>query len=158
MPIFIAIVVASSVAIFNYQKSSSPVVASTLYALRTSPQAREVLGDDIYFKHQIPWIRGELNQVQGRIDIHFPVAGTRGVAEMRFTSRRPTAKGLFETFEWSLTTEDGRWIDLLEGGDPFKVLLSDGDDEDEGFMMQPMSAAGQEHATRGFRQQGNYNK
>ena len=42
--------------IFNYQKSSSSVVNSTLYALRTSTKAREVLGDEIYFAQKIPWI------------------------------------------------------------------------------------------------------
>ncbi|KAL8318524.1 hypothetical protein RB597_005687 [Gaeumannomyces tritici] len=37
-PIFLAIIGACSVAIFNYQKMSNPVVASTLYALRVSPE------------------------------------------------------------------------------------------------------------------------
>jgi hypothetical protein len=37
---------------FNYQKSSSSIVNSTLYALRTSPRAREILGDEIYFAQQ----------------------------------------------------------------------------------------------------------
>ena len=43
LPIFFVLCAAASVAIFNYQKSSSPVVTSTLYALRTSKTAREYL-------------------------------------------------------------------------------------------------------------------
>lgn len=144
MPIFLALVTISSIAIFNYQKMSSPVVSSTLYALRTNPQAREYLGDEIYFNQQIPWISGEMNQLQGRINISFAVKGTKNVGVMRFASFRPTAKGMFETTEWSLETSDGHKIDLLDEGDPFKAIQFEGGlDEDEEDDL----------ATRGFRQQ-----
>ncbi|KAI9170955.1 Cytochrome c oxidase assembly factor 1 [Paramyrothecium foliicola] len=148
-PIFLAIVAACSVGILNYQKSSSPVVAGTLYALRTSPKARAALGDEIYFKGKIPWIRGELNQVAGHIDIHFGVRGTRGAGTMRFASTRPTSRGAYETTEWSLTTDDGKVIDLLEGADPFKNLLN----EDA-----TLPSLEDDADTRGFRQQGTYNR
>ncbi|EJT76866.1 hypothetical protein GGTG_06780 [Gaeumannomyces tritici R3-111a-1] len=145
LPAFLAIIGASSVAIFNYQKMSSPVVSSTLYALRVSPEARAYLGDEIYFKQQIPWIGGEMNQLHGRIDIRFAVKGTRNAAVMRFASSRPTARGMFQTTEWSLEREDGTKIDLLAGSDPFRGIQVDKgldgyfDDDDE-------------LATRGFRQ------
>jgi cytochrome c oxidase assembly factor 1 len=128
-----------SVAIFNYQKLSSPVVTSTLYSLRTSKKAREYLGDEIYFKHQIPWIGGEMNQLHGRIDINFSVKGTKNTGVMRFASNRPTPKGVFETTEWSLVTSDGRKIDLLEDADPTTGLRVEGVEDDE-------------PGTRGFRQ------
>ncbi|KYK61736.1 cytochrome oxidase complex assembly protein [Drechmeria coniospora] len=156
LPLFLGIVALSSLAIFNYQKSSSPIVSSTLYALRTSPRARALLGDDIYFKHQIPWIRGEMNQLQGRINIYFTVRGNRASATMRFASHRPSSRSLFETTEWSLTMDgSGERIDLLDGRDPFRGLLGDDAaslpelDEEHG----PSSAS-----TRGFRQQGALNK
>ncbi|KAI0518247.1 DUF1783-domain-containing protein [Xylaria bambusicola] len=144
LPIFLALIAVSSFAIFNYQKLSSPVVASTLYALRTNKKAREILGDEIYFKHQIPWISGEMNQLRGRIDISFAVKGTRSTAVMRFASVRPSARAMFETTEWSLETPDGARIDLLDGGDPFKGIAGYGMDEEE-------KEAALE--TRGFRQQ-----
>ncbi|KHJ30817.1 putative cytochrome oxidase assembly [Erysiphe necator] len=100
-------------------------VASTMYALRTSPKAREILGDEIYYAAKIPWIWGEINLLQGKIDIHFTVKGTKQHATMRFTSVRPTRMGLFETSEWSLTIENGDKFDLLEGYDPFKVIDAD---------------------------------
>ena len=84
---------ASVLAIFNYQKQSSSVVSSTLYALRTNQQAREILGDEIYFAHQIPWIKGEINQLHGRIDVSFWVKGTKGRGLMRFKSERKTRMG-----------------------------------------------------------------
>ncbi|KAI8631015.1 DUF1783-domain-containing protein [Xylariaceae sp. FL1651] len=144
LPIFLALIALSSVAIFNYQKLSSPVVASTLYALRTNRRARELLGDEIYFKHQIPWISGEMNQLRGRIDVTFSVKGSRSTAVMRFASVRPSARAMFETTEWSLQMPDGTTVDLLEGEDPFKGITGYSMDEEE------RDAALE---TRGFRQQ-----
>lgn len=142
LPYFIVLMGISSIAIFNYQKYSSPVVASVMYAARTNTKAREYLGDEIYFRHRIPWISGEMNQLHGRINISFRVKGSRNEGVMRFASVRPTARGLFETTEWSLETKDGRKIDLLDGDDPFKPLEMPMDDEEK------QAAA----ATRGFRQ------
>ena len=93
IPIFLTLIGASSLAIFNYQKTSSSVVNSTLYALRTHPRAREFLGDEIYFRDKIPWIWGELNQLHGRIDIGFAVKGTKNAGYMRFRSVRRTRMG-----------------------------------------------------------------
>jgi cytochrome c oxidase assembly factor 1 len=118
----VAAIALASVAIFNYQKSSSPVIGATLYALRTSDRARAHLGDEIYFAQQIPWISGEMNQLHGRIDISFKVKGTKSGGVMKFASFRPSPRGMFETSEWSLVTDDGVVIDLLEEGDPFKVM------------------------------------
>lgn len=89
LPIFAVVVGAAMLGIFNYQKSSSSVVSSTLYALRTSPRARELLGNEIYFAQQMPWISGEMNQLHGRIDISFWVKGTKSQGKMRFRSIRP---------------------------------------------------------------------
>lgn len=107
VPLFLLAVGGSCVAIFNYQKSSSPVVSSTLYALRLHNEAREVLGDEISFKYKFPWIRGELNQLHGLIDISYGVKGTKGDGVMRFRSRRPSRMALVSYyllgFFWLLT-------------------------------------------------------
>lgn len=153
LPIFLVIVATCSVAIFNYQKMSSPIVSSTLYALRTSSDARAVLGDEIYFKHQIPWIHGEMNQLHGRIDVWFSVRGSRGEGVMRFASHRPTSRGFFETTEWSLTTPDGQRLDLLDAGDPFKGLMPGGSAPDEEEEVALDKWAPEDAPTRGFRQQ-----
>ncbi|KAI9773929.1 MAG: hypothetical protein M1840_006155 [Geoglossum simile] len=122
VPIFLLIVGASTLAIFNYQKSSSSVVTSTLYALRTNAHARKVLGDEIYFKHKMPWIWGHINQMHGKIDIEFSVKGGNGEGVMRFKSERRTRMGYFETLEWTLETPDGQKVSLLnsQGLDPFQ--------------------------------------
>jgi cytochrome c oxidase assembly factor 1 len=129
VPIFLVVLISSTLAIFNYQKSTSPVVASNMYALRTSPKAREALGDEIYFASKMPWIWGEMNQLHGRIDIQFEVKGTKNSGTMRFKSFREKRMGMFATTEWSLEVQGQEKIDLLDGGDPFKGI--DMVDEDE---------------------------
>lgn len=93
LPLFIAILTASTLAIFNYQKASSSIVNSTLYALRTSQEGRKLLGDEIYFRDKFPWIWGEMNQLHGRVDISFGVKGTKGKGTMRFKSIRKSRMG-----------------------------------------------------------------
>lgn len=87
-PLFVVALTASTLIIFNYQKSSSSVVNSTLYALRTNEAAREVLGEQIYFASRFPWIYGTIDQLHGHIDIRFRVKGTKGQGELRFRSER----------------------------------------------------------------------
>lgn len=94
IPLFALIMAASTAAIFNYQKQSSSVVSSTLYALRTNALAREVLGEEIYFASSVPWIRGEINQLHGRIDVTFWVKGRSGAGKMRFKSKREGRMGM----------------------------------------------------------------
>jgi cytochrome c oxidase assembly factor 1 len=124
VPIFLVLLISSTLAIFNYQKSSSSVVSSTMYALRTSPAAREYLGDEIYFAHKMPWIWGEMNQLHGRIDIQFEVKGNKRQGTMKFRSfRKGGRQGMFETEVWSLEGPDGEVIDLLDRGDVFKGIV-----------------------------------
>jgi cytochrome c oxidase assembly factor 1 len=115
--------VLATFAFFNYQKQESSVVTSTLYALRTNPLVREKLGDEIYFASKYPWIRGEINQVHGRIDIQFWVKGTREQGEVRLRCKRRGRGGYYVTKEWSLTMEGGEVLELYdpEGNalDPF---------------------------------------
>ena len=99
-----------------------------MYALRTSPKAREYLGDEIYFAHKMPWIWGEMNQLHGRINIQFEVKGKKNSGTMRFKSFRATRQGMFETIEWSLEAKDGTKIDLLDGSDPFQGIEMDAEE------------------------------
>jgi cytochrome c oxidase assembly factor 1 len=117
LPIFVFLITISSLAIFNYQKSTSSTVNSILYALRVSPAARDLLGDEIYFASKVPWISGTMNQLHGIIDISFWVKGTNGQGKTKFRSTRKHKDGYFETTEWSLTMEDGKVVQLLDQGE-----------------------------------------
>ncbi|KAF2117578.1 cytochrome oxidase complex assembly protein 1-domain-containing protein [Lophiotrema nucula] len=129
LPLFVVAMLASLFAFFNYQKQESSVVTSTLYALRTNPSVRSELGDEIYFASKYPWIRGEINQVHGRIDISFWVKGTRKQGKVRLKCKRRGRGGYFVTQEWSLTMEDGSVFQLYdpEGNavDPFQDPLGE---------------------------------
>ena len=97
-PIFVAVMTASTLCIFNYQKSSSSVVSSTLYALRMSEIGRRELGDEIYFRDKFPWIWGEMNQLHGRINISFAVKGTKASGHMRFKCVRRARMGFVSNY------------------------------------------------------------
>lgn len=115
MPIFIVVCAASAMGIFNYQKTSSPIIAATLYSLRTNARARQELGDEVYFASQWAWIWGPINLVQGHVDVSFRVKGTKSQGMCRFKATRYGGRGgMFKTDEWSLTMDDGRCIQLLE--------------------------------------------
>jgi cytochrome c oxidase assembly factor 1 len=117
LPIFIISMTLALFAFFNYQKQESSVVTSTLYALRTNPLVREELGDEIYFASKYPWIKGEINQVHGRIDISFWVKGTKRAGEVKLRCRRRGRGGLYYTQEYSLTL-DGEGGERIELYDP----------------------------------------
>ncbi|QDS76591.1 hypothetical protein FKW77_007456 [Venturia effusa] len=123
LPIFLIVLGASALAIFNYQKSSSSVVSSSLYALRVNPAAREALGNEIYFRDKFPWIFGTIDQLHGKIDIHFGVKGTKRTGVMRFVSERQKGMEFFQTMEWTLTTDDGKVIDLMGGAETQDPLV-----------------------------------
>lgn len=131
LPFFLLVVGGSALAIFNYQKANSSVVASTLYALRVNEEARKVLGDEIQFKAKTPWIKGELNQFGGVIDIEYDVKGKKTEGTMKFKSLRKTKQGLvgysylqplgtsancskFKTEVWDLVLKDGTVLRLLD--------------------------------------------
>lgn len=99
LPIFVVAMAASLFAFFNYQKQESSVVTSTLYALRTNPEVREILGDEIYFASKYPWIKGEINAVHGRIDVQFWVKGTKSQGQVRLRCRRKKSSGIV-SFEY----------------------------------------------------------
>lgn len=69
-------VIVSCAMIFNYEKTTSPIITSTMYFLRRSEIAKRELGDGINYLSSWPWISGELNQVKGRIDIEFNIKGS----------------------------------------------------------------------------------
>ncbi|KAF3936482.1 hypothetical protein ABW19_dt0208973 [Dactylella cylindrospora] len=114
-PLFLLSMYIAANILFNYQRSSSSVVSSTLYALRVNPEAREVLGDEIVFKAKtIPWIYGTMDQLRGRIDISYKVRGTKGVGTVYFTSVREGGRaGKFKTQRWALELPDGQVLNLL---------------------------------------------
>ena len=103
--------------IFNYEKTGSPVVHSVLYFLRRSEQAQKVLGEDISFAQQWPWIWGELNTNQGNVDITFDVSGTKGSGTIKLKANRELKMDPFHIHWWTLDYQEAgesKKLDLLK--------------------------------------------
>lgn len=100
--------------IFNYEKTSSPVITSAMYFLRRSNLAVNALGDDITFAYQWPWIWGTLNTVKGDVDIEFDVKGSKNSAVLYLQANRESKQEQFKIRKWILKTADGNIVDLLK--------------------------------------------
>ncbi|GEQ69189.1 hypothetical protein JCM33374_g2860 [Metschnikowia sp. JCM 33374] len=81
-------VTVSCVIIFNYEKTQSPIINSVLYCLRRSEAAKQALGPNIGYASSWPWISGELNTVQGNIDVEFKVKGDTDKAMLKMKANR----------------------------------------------------------------------
>lgn len=104
-------VTALSLGIFNYEKMSSPVMNATMYSLRRSSEARELLGDTITFSGLIPWVWGEVNTMRGNVDCYTELQGSKSKARMVLKAKRD-ADGGFEIVQWVLIGE--KTVDLLK--------------------------------------------
>ncbi|EDK36037.2 hypothetical protein PGUG_00135 [Meyerozyma guilliermondii ATCC 6260] len=101
------------VIIFNYEKTRSPIVNSTLYLLRMSDEVTSRLGDNIDFKSSWPWISGTLNTVSGDIDIEFAVKGSIRDGMLKLRASRTSKTQPFDVHEFTLTV-DGEVLDLKQ--------------------------------------------
>ncbi|KAI5955405.1 hypothetical protein CANMA_004622 [Candida margitis] len=100
----IALVVTCAV-IFNYEKSSSPIINSSLYFLRRSTIAQDALGKDIEFASSWPWIWGKLNTVQGVIDVKFKVKGNEQKAWVLLNASRESKLHPFQVHKFALEVD-----------------------------------------------------
>jgi len=114
LPLVLVTIVAGAFGIINYEKINHSVVASCLYALRANPQARELLGDEIYFASSFPFIHGPIDPMHGVIDVKFGVKGSKSSGIMRFRCTRQHRRDFFKMDEWSLSMSNGTILNLLE--------------------------------------------
>lgn len=100
--------------VFNYEKTRSPVINSVLYCLRRSDLTRKELGPNINFKSSWPWIWGELNTMQGRVNIEFDIKGDLNEGTLFLKATRKSKMHPFDVHEWKLKIKGGPEIDLLK--------------------------------------------
>lgn len=103
-------VIVSLAIIFNYEKTRSPIINSTLYFLRRSSVAKEELGEGINFASSWPWISGELNTVKGRIDIEFQVKGTKQNGTLKLKAERESKQVGFQVDHFVLVCDNKQGI------------------------------------------------
>ncbi|CUM64440.1 uncharacterized protein PRCAT00002044001 [Priceomyces carsonii] len=101
----------SCVIIFNYEKTRSPIINSSMYFLRRSDIAKEHLGKHIAFASSWPWIWGTLNAVKGNVDILFKVSGSAANGTVLLKAKRES-KLLPFNVEHFLLEVNGEQYDL----------------------------------------------
>ncbi|KAK9365469.1 cytochrome oxidase complex assembly protein 1-domain-containing protein [Lipomyces kononenkoae] len=112
--IFFSVMTVISLGFFNYERQQSPIVSSTMYSVRRSPAARDLLGSNIRFKDAIPWISGSLDFLHGNVDLSYKIIGSANVAAtLHFKSIRRAKGEPFEMVAWELIADDGRRVDLM---------------------------------------------
>ncbi|CAG8686105.1 7694_t:CDS:2, partial [Scutellospora calospora] len=110
---------------FNYQRINSSTVQGSLFDVKHNPKAIQHLGKNINFsapqwwpfpsEWTFPWISGDINHLKGVVDFKYWVKGNDGKGIVRFYSIRQLKDGgKWKIVEFTLTTEDGKVISLVE--------------------------------------------
>lgn len=100
--------------IIKYEDANSPVVTSTLYTLRRSQTAHEVMGDSISFASLFPWISGSLSTAHGNVSFSYNATGSKSDAVVRFSTVQDPVTKRFSVTEWSITPTGKEPISLLK--------------------------------------------
>ncbi|KAG0147972.1 hypothetical protein CROQUDRAFT_655569 [Cronartium quercuum f. sp. fusiforme G11] len=102
----------------NAEKANSTVVNAVLFELRTNPVSQEALGspiraekDDMFGQL---WVDGQINLMQGAVDVAFRVKGSSNSGKVYFTSVRRERDAAFEIIRWKLIRDDGAIFDLSQ--------------------------------------------
>lgn len=109
--VFAAGMTAACLGIFNYEKVSSPIMNATMYFLRRSDHARELLGNKIRYDGLFPWIYGEVNTMKGIVDCETSICGDKGAALMVLKAEKKSDEK-FTIIQWLLLGENGEVVDL----------------------------------------------
>ncbi|KAI9615752.1 hypothetical protein KEM48_005526 [Puccinia striiformis f. sp. tritici PST-130] len=99
----------------NAEKSNSSIVKAVLFELR-----RRLLGQ--------LWVDGQINLMQGSVDVAFRVTGSERSGKVYFTSVRRDRGSEFEIIRWKLIRDDGVVVDLVNQ-DNRPVLVTSTDNE-----------------------------
>ncbi|KAJ6519431.1 cytochrome oxidase complex assembly protein 1-domain-containing protein [Mycena sanguinolenta] len=106
----------------NETKVTSSVVKQILRTIKADPQLLETLGFAIrpqpeWWLNGYPIIHGQINQLQGNIDVSFRIKGSLGSGTVYFTSVRK-AKGIpYEILRFRVIHDDGRVVEVPTGSE-----------------------------------------
>ncbi|KAJ7770868.1 cytochrome oxidase complex assembly protein 1-domain-containing protein [Mycena maculata] len=107
----------------NETKVTSSVVKQIMRTLKADPQLTEALGLAIrpqpeWWLNGYPIIHGQINQLQGNIDLSFRIKGSMGSGTVYFTSVRK-AKGIpYEILRFRVILDDGRVVQVETSPEP----------------------------------------
>ncbi|KAJ7142741.1 cytochrome oxidase complex assembly protein 1-domain-containing protein [Mycena epipterygia] len=101
----------------NETKATSSVVKQILRTTSKDIDLRQVLGDNVvpqpeWWLNGKPRIRGELNQLQGNIDLSMRLHGSRGAGTLYFTSVRKAHGIPYEILRFKVIADDGTVVEV----------------------------------------------
>jgi len=101
----------------NSEKVSSSVVRQIMRTVQQNDELRELLGEGIraepaWYLNGEPRMQGQINTLQGNIDVSFRVRGTKGVGTLYFTSVRKAKGEKFTILRFKVIGENGGVVHL----------------------------------------------
>ncbi|KAJ7437596.1 cytochrome oxidase complex assembly protein 1-domain-containing protein [Mycena galericulata] len=106
----------------NEIKATSSVVKHILRIAAMDSHLVRVLGDDVrpqpeWWLNGRPWIRGELHQLQGSIDLSMRLSGSLGAGTLYFTSIRKSQSSPYEILRFTVIADDGTVVEVDPSAD-----------------------------------------
>ncbi|KAL0946385.1 hypothetical protein HGRIS_012615 [Hohenbuehelia grisea] len=96
----------------NQEKISSSVVRQIMRTVKAHPDLKELLGEAIrpqpeWWLNGDPWIDGNINQLQGNVDVSFRLRGSKGSGTLYFTSIRKEKGSPFTILRFKVIGDNG---------------------------------------------------
>ncbi|KAJ9092079.1 hypothetical protein QFC19_008853 [Naganishia cerealis] len=105
------------VEVTNAERLSSSVLRQITYQLRNSEEVKAALGDGVRYSENWwgfgePWISGNVNLPQGKVDLKFRIKGDKEHATVYFTSIRPEQNSEFRIVRYKVVTDSGKTLQM----------------------------------------------
>ncbi|KAI5449340.1 cytochrome oxidase assembly protein 1 [Naganishia albida] len=101
----------------NAERLSSSVLRQVQYQLRNSDEVRALVGSGVRYAENWwgfgePWISGNVNLPQGKVDLKFRIKGDKEHATVYFTSIRPEHNAEWRIVRYKLVTDSGKTLQM----------------------------------------------
>lgn len=115
---FCGVMAVSLLGMIKYEAANSPIVTSTLAALRRSKLCQEAVGSNVRFTSSMPWVSGSAGIAKDIVDFSYSVEGDSGSATVRFRAVKVPGELRYVVENWCITpnqgTDKGKQIDLID--------------------------------------------
>lgn len=115
---FCGVMALSFFGIIKYEAANSPIVTSTLAALRRSKLCLQYVGPNVRFASSMPWVSGSAGIAKPVVDFSYKIVGDDGSATVRFRATKVPGEQRYVVENWSITpcqgSMQGQVVDLVE--------------------------------------------
>lgn len=115
---FCGVMALSLFGMVKYEAANSPIVSSTLAALRRSKLCLDCVGPNVRFASTMPWVTGSAGIAKEVVDFSYKIVGDNGSATVRFRATKVRGELRYVVENWSITPNQGAMkgqiVDLIE--------------------------------------------